>query len=151
MAANVGESWNEGSYRIWTLRDGCELVQGESRVVGREGVLWVEAPQTPGAPYRVVAYIDGQVVIQSGGQTLPANTAKPREAGSLQPGDSQNVGWIGRLQSTNEPQITVAKQNPVTAENSPRGTPLYARAWQRSRRRKRRLHRRASKAIRAAE
>lgn len=139
--AAAGETWTEGAYRVWSLRDGCEIKQGDTRITGRDAVLWIEPGSLYGdQPWKVIAYVEGQVSILVGNQPQPTNTAKP---GSLQPAaDAGKPGagqtWFGRLYSTAEPKIRIANlvpKNGAPAQLPPdnaaaRQTPLVARAFQ---------------------
>jgi hypothetical protein len=139
--AAAGETWTEGAYRVWSLREGCEIKQGDTRIAGREAVLWIEPGSLYGdQPWKVIAYVEGQVTILVGNQPQPTSTAQP---GSLQPkADAGKPGagqtWFGRLYSKEEPRIRIANlipNNGAPAQPPPdnaaaRQNPLVARAWQ---------------------
>jgi hypothetical protein len=130
IKADTGETWREGSLIMWSLRNGVEIVQGENRITGREAVLWIEPGGTYGTPpWKIRAYVEGQVTILSAGRVLPA-TAKPEQTGSLQPSDRGNQSWLGQLVSVNEPRFHIAQMVPHQPQTST-NTATVLRAQQR--------------------
>ena len=40
--ANGADRWQQGSYEVWLLRDGCEIRQGPVSARGAAAVIWLD-------------------------------------------------------------------------------------------------------------
>ena len=69
VSAQAANRWQLGAYDVWVLRGGCTIQQGAAVATCREAVLWIDrAEATENRPNKVIAYLEGDVKMASGGQ-----------------------------------------------------------------------------------
>lgn len=93
VAADRAWRWKQGSYDVWVLKGNCYLNQGLNYCRSHEAVLWVKPAQQTGDSNKVIAYLERDVRLESGGRrTMPSDARSSRSAG--------DAGWLGRFFST---------------------------------------------------
>lgn len=127
VAADKGYQWTEGAYEVWLLEGNFAVRQGDSSVRGDSAVIWIDKQgQFPTSVHAVVAYVEGNVVIEQQGRTTTTGHATATNSGTArQP--SQSPPWLGRLYSDHAPEIKAAA---VFKEPSAK-PPVYRRAVER--------------------
>lgn len=90
--------WSEGQYDVYHLRGACEIWQGGRRAQGREAMLWVAAgDQAANEPTLVIAYLEGDVVVEFGASTQPGGA----------PQRLRDTTWLGRFYSFHELEYSI--------------------------------------------
>ena len=71
VSAEAANRWQQGSYEVWLLRN-CRIVQGADTAEAREAVLWIDRTEpTASEPSKVIAYLEGNVVLRLRRQGRP--------------------------------------------------------------------------------
>ena len=84
VTAEAANRWQQGSYEVWVLRGHCRIAQGFTTTRSDEAVLWIDrAEDGSQQPSKVIAYLEGRVVVQSmlGGKPVKLT----------------DKSWLGRL------------------------------------------------------
>ncbi len=58
IAADWSCRWQQGAYEVWHLRGNCYMHQGLTYARGPEAVLWIDRSGGPGAPTKVITYME---------------------------------------------------------------------------------------------
>ena len=113
VTAQSGNQWQMGSYKVWLLRGGCLIQQGNSYARSREGVLWIDRGDgTENRQQKVIAYLEGEVeVVQDRRPAPPARLA--------------DRAWLGRFYSSTDVQVRAT----ATAGKPDVLPPIYWRGW----------------------
>jgi hypothetical protein len=115
VTAQTAGRWQLGVYDVWVLSGDCVIRQAGNQAQCREAVLWIDrAGPTESRPHKVIAYLEGDVVMSShdgGGVRLTDQT------------------WFGRLESTAAVEV-----RPATVASKPGSLPaIYWRGMERRR------------------
>jgi hypothetical protein len=87
--------WRQGAYEVWVLRGDVRIDQGSIAARGEEAVLWVDRAEAfSGRPSKVIAYLEGKVVVDFGRAGDPHSISR-RKAQTL-----RDRSWIGRFHTT---------------------------------------------------
>jgi hypothetical protein len=82
VRAGGATHWRQGAYEVWVLRGGAEIKQGSTAAKSDEAVLWVDRAEAfSERPSKVIAYLEGHVVIDfgpGGDLQTPATNRKRR-------------------------------------------------------------------------
>jgi hypothetical protein len=110
ISAAGANHWREGAYEVWLLEGGCRIDQGAGSARGRQAVLWIDhAGPLERRPSRVIAYLEGDVAVESDGRR-----GAPRLTDQT---------WIGRLHTERAVEVHAAR---IVAEPLLR-SPVYQR------------------------
>ncbi|MGA2616268.1 MAG: hypothetical protein ABSF26_01585 [Thermoguttaceae bacterium] len=92
VSAEAGNRWQQGAYEVWLLRN-CHIVQGADLAQAREAVLWIDYATTASPqPSKVIAYLEGDVVLRTGQQGTIARLADQK--------------WFGRFYTLRSVQVS---------------------------------------------
>jgi hypothetical protein len=116
VKATQAACWTEGSYDVWHLTGGVQILQGATAASGHEAVVWIEqdpgiAPTADGgraAPRvrSILVRMAGDVRVRSAGDDAAATVRGPR--------------WSGRFWTLRDPKLDFASV--VAAAGTP---PIY--------------------------
>jgi hypothetical protein len=111
IKAERGSRWMQGVYEVWLLQGNCEIRQGRHTARAQESVVWIERNEpTSHEPSRVIAYLEGQVVVDSNRQGAKAHLV--------------DQTWLGRFQTAGSIDVDVAQAGPPPGD----APPIYQRA-----------------------
>ncbi len=99
-------TWQQGSYQVWVLGGGCQLRQGNTTTRAQSAVVWVDLREGfEREPHHVIAYFEGQVVVD---QSRPEGwqATGPKDTG--QPTQLTEATYLMRLTSHVLPDIRAA-------------------------------------------
>ena len=92
VTAEAANRWQQGSYEVWVLRGNCRIMQGFTAVRSDEAVLWIDRAESGSQqPSKVIAYLEGRVVVQS---TLGGKPVKLTDK-----------TWLGRLFTSGDVEV----------------------------------------------
>jgi hypothetical protein len=101
VRAGGATHWRQGAYEVWVLRGGVDIKQGSTAAKSGEAVLWIDRAEAfSERPSKVIAYLEGNVVIdfgQGGDPQMPAASRKRR---------LEDRSWLGRFHTTSGIEIS---------------------------------------------
>jgi lipopolysaccharide export system protein LptA len=96
ITAQAANHWQSGNYECWVLRGDCRIVQGGASAQAQEAVVWIVPKElAEEGCHKVIAYLEGDVVLQAG----PGEEA-PRLA---------DRAWFGRFLSVRPIEVRAAR------------------------------------------
>jgi hypothetical protein len=99
ISAESANQWQEGGYEVWLLRGNCRITQGDASSEAREAVVWIDhARALERRPSRVIAYLEGDVVVDAG-----------RRLGAARLTDQS---WLGRYYTSDAVRVSAAQVAP---------------------------------------
>jgi len=105
IRASGATHWPQGSYEVWVLRGDCRIEQGDVSAHGSDAVLWIDRAEAySGRPSKVIAYIEGEVVVNFG------RRGDPHSISQREPERLETRSWLGRFHTTAGIELAV----PVT-------------------------------------
>jgi lipopolysaccharide export system protein LptA len=106
ISAEQASTWREGQYDVLLLSGQVQLRQGLRRVQASDAVLWVLRSASPDEPSRVIAWLEGEVRIDDGGQSY------------------RDAQWFGRFETGRGVELNLPPPQPEPAIRPP----IYRRA-----------------------
>jgi hypothetical protein len=102
VAADWCTRWQQGPYEVWYLRGNCYFNSGLTYARGPEAVVWIQRPQRPGDPAKVLTYFEsgryaGVTVDFRRGESAASQAGSP--SGPLA-GQQHSTTWFGRFETT---------------------------------------------------
>ena len=92
VSAEAANRWQQGSYEVWLLRGNCRIVQGNDVIQCREAAVWVDqSGVASGQPSKVIAYLEGDVLLQLSRMGHPVRIT--------------DQTWFGRFQTSGGVQV----------------------------------------------
>ena len=97
IAVNASEAWRwkQGAYKVWRLRGGVTISQGENAWSGDDAIVWVDQPNDFQTPTKLLVFLEG------GKQPVRLERYKDATRDESPPvARQEQPDWFGRLLST---------------------------------------------------
>ncbi len=107
--ARLAMTWQQGSYQVWVLEGGCRLTQGRTTTRATRAVVWIDRSEAfENGPHRIIAYFEGQVVVD---QSRPRGWQSAASSHSQGPNRLTEKTYLMRLTSHTLPEIRVERMS----------------------------------------
>lgn len=126
IAADGAVHWQQGMYEVWVVGPQVEITQGAVLAKAAQGVLWIDrAPAYTSRPSKVIAYLEGDVVVQHGRDG-------PDAGGGPLVATLRDRRWLGRFFTTAGIEVATAHTSAAampSAFGPATWEPLVQRGW----------------------